>query len=235
MVKTFVVVRERWWDEERANSYANRVPTRELHYWKGVDQKTRQGLIMAYTDRPASSLWANYIPPGSQADVWREGQTAPSDMEKSLFRRLRKKVVQYINENEVPDITPEDILWCGVRDWARAPYGGANHAWRPERKYWVVMRRLVSISNSSGSGTIHLCGEAYSDYHGFIEGALRSAVYALHSILDGGTHYPLYWLGAKSNGGPVIPVDEAFRKELADWVQRLDEITPETPFLYQGE
>jgi hypothetical protein len=30
-------------------------------------------------------------------------------------------------------------------------------------------------------------------------------------------------------------VDEAFRKELADWVQRLDEITPDTPFLYQGE
>jgi hypothetical protein len=32
MVKLFVVVKNRWWEEaNRANRYATRVPTRELH------------------------------------------------------------------------------------------------------------------------------------------------------------------------------------------------------------
>jgi monoamine oxidase len=29
---------------------------------------------------------------------------------------------------------------------------------------------------------VHVCGEAYSDYQGFIEGALRSAARAIASI-----------------------------------------------------
>jgi monoamine oxidase len=31
---------------------------------------------------------------------------------------------------------------------------------------------------------VHICGEAYSDYQGFIEGALRSAALALNAIPD---------------------------------------------------
>ncbi len=41
------------------------------------------------------------------------------------------------------------------------------------------MRRLAAIRDLyDGGAGIHVCGEAYSDYHGFIEGALRSATYA---------------------------------------------------------
>ena len=84
----------------------------------------------------------------------------------------------------MPNLTAEDIVWWGIRDWGREPYGGANHAWRPERKYWVVMARLAEIAASRDrKPTIHICGEAFSDYHGFMEGSLRSAVYILHRIL----------------------------------------------------
>src|SRR5262249_22871401 len=120
MVKMFVVVRQRWWEEEnRANRHATRVPTRELHYWKGMTEESRQCLIMVYTDRPASSFWANYVPPGEQSDVDRSGD---QDLPKSMLERLKAKVVQYINENGVPDITSDDIVWYGIRDWGRSPY-----------------------------------------------------------------------------------------------------------------
>jgi monoamine oxidase len=194
MVKLFVAVKNRWWEQaNRANRFATKVPTRELHYWKGNTQGSMQGLIMLYTDRPASSFWANYLPPEEQLDVdWSRNpppvapeinQQEQSDIPEALRKRLLKKAVQYVNENNLPDITEKDIAWFGIRDWGREPYGGANHAWRPERRYWIVMRRLADIAEKTGGPSIHICGEAYSDYHGFIEGSLRSAVYVSHRIL----------------------------------------------------
>jgi hypothetical protein len=68
MVKTFVVVKDRWWENEnRANRYATQIPTRELHYWRGHTKDSTQGLIMAYTHNPASAFWANYVPAGPRS------------------------------------------------------------------------------------------------------------------------------------------------------------------------
>ncbi|MDR3638000.1 MAG: FAD-dependent oxidoreductase [Isosphaeraceae bacterium] len=239
MVKTFLVVKKRWWEEENiANRFATRVPTRELHYWKGRTKDSHQGMIMLYTDRPGSSFWANYVPPGEQTDANRSVENPLPD---DIRKRLTKKVVQYINENNVPDITPEDIAWYGIRDWAREPFGGANHAWRPERLYWVVMRRLADIApndNASGKPSIHVCGEAYSDYHGFMEGSLRSAVYVVHRILDkeaGGTFKRLPWLHKEGtvDPGAALRVEARYLEALCKWAERLDAIAPTAEYLYR--
>lgn len=235
MVKLFVVVKNRWWEEaNRANRYATRVPTRELHYWKGHTKDSTQGLIMLYTDRPASSFWANYVPPEDQLDVHElTGKQLPAEYRD----RLKKKVVQYINENKVPDITTDDIVWYGIRDWGREPYGAANHAWRPERKYWVVMRRLADIARAGhDKPSIHVCGEAYSDYHGFIEGSLRSAVYVLHRILDKKAKGPLKrlpWLSDKTAAAAGWPlrVDTKYLDELREWAKQLDDIDRDTQYV----
>ena len=183
MVKVFAVVKNRWWERENmANRFATRIPTRELHYWKGRTKESRQGLIMAYTDRPASVFWSNYVPPGEQQDVTRSDQSTLQD---AFWDRLKRKLVQYINQTGDVHISVRDILWCGIRDWGRAPFSGANHAWRPERLYWVVMRRLADMKVEGCEARIHVCGEAYSDYHGFIEGPLRSSYYVLRRILKG--------------------------------------------------
>ena len=231
MVKTFVVVKDRWWEEEhRPNLHANRIPTRELHYFKGKTEGSRQGLIMAYTDRPASSFWANYVPSGPQIDAHRSAEKPLPD---GLEDRLVKKVIHYLNDNNLPDITPEDIVWYGIRDWGRLPYGGANHAWRPERKYWVVMRRLAEIpvgESAEDNSSIHICGEAYSDYHGFMEGSLRSAAYVLHRILDrktDGTYEPLPWLREEDSSKAdeeALCVKKDYLRSLRQWAANLDDV-----------
>jgi hypothetical protein len=239
MLKLFVVVKDRWWQQEnRANWYATRVPTRELHYWKGLTKDSRQGMIMLYTDRPNSSFWSNYVLPGSQNDAYRSEPKEGTPEEDTslppiLEQRLMSKVVQYINENDLPNITAEDIVWYGIRDWAREPYGGANHAWRPERKYWVVMSRLGEISvTGTELPSIHVCGEAYSDYHGFMEGSLRSAVYSLHRILDDKGE-PQTWLNWLEDSG--IAVKENYLKALKRWAGNLDnEHGQDRKFLYKG-
>jgi hypothetical protein len=289
MVKTFVVVKNRWWEEKnRANRFATRIPTRELHYWKGHTQESTQGLIMAYTDRPATAFWANYLPSGKQDDVnagklapcdsgyilklWRQGNAntgrlAPLSanllgrwrvalhntvkitrmgmmpLPKTTLKRLIKKVVQYVNdtnESNAPDITRESIVWYGIRDWGREPFQGANHAWRPERRYWTVMSRLADIplqgtkdaKGIKNAGAIHICGEAYSDYHGFIEGSLRSATYVLHRILDnpGERESALSWLTAA-----LEELNKNYFDSLKHWVESLDEEKARNEsFIYQG-
>lgn len=184
MVKLFVVVKRRWWEEEyRANLYATRIPTRELHYWKSLQAGSKKGMVMMYTDRPASSFWANYIKQTGEQDWpehWPEDEKA-SGTEQN--KRLIKKILQYLRENEVENISEDDIEWYGIRDWGREPYLGANHAWRPERKSWEVLKALsrFHLTRSEASeANVHICGEAYSDYHGFIEGSLRSSSHVLH-------------------------------------------------------
>jgi hypothetical protein len=224
MVKMFVVVNHAWWTGPRANKYATRVPTRELHYWKGATPGSPQGMIMVYTDRPASAFWANYVPPGAQ---WDAASSTSNPLPHQTRQRLINKAVQYITQNDAA-ATADDIKWYGIRDWGREPYGGANHAWRPERKYWVVMRRLAEIGDSPAGGpSFHVCGEAYSDYHGFIEGSLRSAVYVVHRILksDGGNR--LSWLGEIG-----LSVDDAYLDSLRDLATKLDAYTAHDPFLF---
>jgi monoamine oxidase len=195
MTKVFVVVRERWWEEEhRANLYATRLPTRELHYFKSRDQTSRRGMIMAYADRPSSSFWANYVrEPGYQLEPeWEavDSKTfchSKTELKDVQTRRLIRKLVAYFREMDIA-IGESDIEHYGIRDWGRLPYGGANHAWRPERRSWEELRTLsqFALQDAAGSklkcGNMHVCGEAYSDYHGFIEGSLRSAAHVLHRL-----------------------------------------------------
>jgi monoamine oxidase len=235
MVKAFFVVKHRWWEEEnRANLYATRVPTRELHYWKGQTAGSKQGLIMLYTDAPAATFWANYVPPGPQIDA---NQKHHRPLAPQLQKRFIDKVVRYINDNNVPDVTADDIVWYGIRDWGREPYGGANHAWRPERKFWVVMRRLADIPTGP-QAALHICGEAYSDYHGFIEGSLRSSTYVLHRILDRPPNdndpmLPMPWLGNRDNpgAGGVLTVKPDYLESLRAWAKRLDDIGRKEEFM----
>ena len=73
---------------------------------------------------------------------------------------------------------------CALRDWSLPPFGAGCHAWAPGAKSWEVRERLSAFgfAGQPGAQNLHVCGEAYSDYQGFIEGALRSAVDAADAI-----------------------------------------------------
>jgi monoamine oxidase len=71
-----------------------------------------------------------------------------------------------------------------IRDWSRSPFGAGCHAWGPGERSWEIRGRLrgFSLSEAGEIPNIHICGEAFSDYQGFIEGALRSASDAVATI-----------------------------------------------------
>ena len=192
LLKVFFIVRDRWWEEPvRANPDVSRYPTREVYFWKSRIKDSRRGLIMLYTDRPASSFWANYVPAPTQKDIDElcRASTASKDEAKAvktLRARLKSRFVEYVNEVEGKAvITPDDIIWCGIMDWGREPYGAASHTWRPNREYWNTLAALADwqLGTDADGPHLHVCGEAYSDYHAFIEGSLRSAVHVLTQIV----------------------------------------------------
>jgi hypothetical protein len=201
LLKAFFVVRERWWEEDvRANPGATRYPTREVYFWKSRMKDSRRGLVMLYMDRPSAAFWANYVPRPTQDDIDElcrpkidpekatEQEKDDADREArevaTLRARIKSRFVEYVNENEGQKITPDDIIWCGIMDWGREPYGAASHAWRPNREYWNTLAQLAdwTVDVEGKPAHIHVCGEAYSDYHAFIEGALRSSVHVLAQI-----------------------------------------------------
>ena len=56
------------------------------------------------------------------------------------------------------------------QDWSRPPYNGAWHTWLPgfiSNDVRVALRQPIADPT-------YVCGEAYSDDQGWVEGALRS-------------------------------------------------------------
>jgi hypothetical protein len=88
--------------------------------------------------------------------------------------------------DELDEITQfyDTVTAYAIRDWSREPFGAAAHAWRPRAKSWEVRANLKAFGllGRENVQNIHICGEAYSDYQGYIEGSLRSAIDALATL-----------------------------------------------------
>jgi hypothetical protein len=101
------------------------------------------------------------------------------------YPRLWQRFVQFARDYEHHDFTQDRLLACGMRDWGKRPFGAAAHGWLPGVMSWRHIEFLEAFSlnqNASERKNVHICGEAFSDYQGFIEGSLRSARRVLRSI-----------------------------------------------------
>jgi monoamine oxidase len=72
-------------------------------------------------------------------------------------------------------IEAKRIVSYGFRHWGAEPYDAACHLWKPVVKSWLVQDKVSAFSfGRNGIKNKHICGEVFSDYQGFIEGALRT-------------------------------------------------------------
>ncbi len=150
------------------------LPMRQCFYL-GQDPATGQGLLLgAFGDERSVSFW----PPLMREDGRGVELTTP------LPERAATELCRQLSEMhgvEVP--TPVDGIFV---DWAAPPYYAGWHAWSPGWKSWEAAATL------RGTSGIHICGEAYSAYQGWAEGALTSAEMLLQDVF--GLDAP-GWLG----------------------------------------
>jgi monoamine oxidase len=209
MTKIFFVLDKPWWGSQQASqSRANRMPTREVHYFRRPEEEDTDGhgMVLLYTDKPATEFWNYYIENKKTHD---RAEVNNNDEIKNQFAKyFSKEIYRSIqgndfNSKEGLNLTEEaitlyysmtleeikeDILKAvvsyGIRDWSCAPYGAGNHCWRPGVKSWEVQEKFKAFSLNNGLKNTHIVGEAYSDYTGFIEGAINASDWALEEILN---------------------------------------------------
>ena len=102
---------------------------------------------------------------------------------RDLPERARELLGKPTRQEAIDDIWGT-ITHFAIRDWAQPPFGAACHAWAPGANVQNALDELKAFPLVGGAGVdnVHVCGEAYSDYQGFIEGALRSADSVLETI-----------------------------------------------------
>ena len=163
LLKCFFIIKDPWWKENIPNEGLTALPAREIHYSKKDDS----GSIMVYSDRPYINFWSNYV-----TGEYHERTEIGCNKELPLMFARRMQ------------IDPERIIMYGIRDWGRDPYGAACHIWRPGVRSWEVSPKLEAFSLNKNDKNVHICGEAFSDFQGFMEGSLRSA----HNVMIGMQH-----------------------------------------------
>jgi monoamine oxidase len=206
MVKVIAVVENPWWDENTLpQTKANRMPTREVHYYIHKDSnntiKNRKGMALIYSDSPGTEFWKQYAKNEEQREAeinknddlkeecakWLAEDIQLSKQEQQTYSHCllqstsihalkRREAFAALPIHECVEEIKQTIKEYGIRDWSRLPYGAANHCWRPNVKSWEVQEQLKAFClPGSPNKNVHICNEAYSTYSGFIEGALNSA------------------------------------------------------------
>ena len=172
--KILMGFRERWWEKlgiDSGHSITD-LPMRQCYYF-GTDPENQHSMLLgSYGDMETETFWkalsddkvlfkTNFSKNVSRAvmDEFDKVQ-ATQLMVNELMNQLREL---HGSEVEIPD---PYVTW--FRDWTDDPYGAGYHAWKAGfavHEVMPYMRRPLQDEN------IHICGEAYSDQQGWVEGA----------------------------------------------------------------
>ncbi len=164
LVKCFFVIKNPWWEENIPNEGVIPFPTREMHYYK----KYGKGNVMVYADRPYIYFWNQFVNASYHPEAEIEGN---KELPLMFARRM--------------NVNPDNIITYGIRDWGREPYGAACHMWRSGVKSLEIGKIMEGFSlNNARIINVYICGETYSQFQGFMEGAVRTAHNVISKIND---------------------------------------------------
>lgn len=168
------------------------LPVRQTYYWptnEGQPSTSGPSMLMAsYDDGTNIGFWDGFrerrgqgwrdevksvthlerfegraqIEESLGTEVWRE-YAAPKGMVEEVARQLG--IIHGLS------YTPQ-VVDAAFRDWGDDPFGGGWNAWNIGVESWNVIKQIVKPYNEH---SLFICGEAYSDAQGWVEGALQTA------------------------------------------------------------
>jgi len=166
------------------------LPVRQTYYWPKQDGTAATSgpsmLLASYDDGANIGFWDGLRP--RRREAWMQGRevAAPaepfkgdeSDSDSSLpwsqYRadvRMVAEVTRQLGLMHGLSYTPR-VHSAAFRDWGDDPFGGGWNSWNIGVKSWDVKTQIIQpIENQP----LFICGEAYSDAQGWVEGALQTA------------------------------------------------------------
>lgn len=195
--KLFMSFDEAWWDRSQygpslldsndvAVAYTD-LPMRQCFYFGKPKKSEGPAVLMAaYTDDTATSFWAGLA--CGDDDSFSNPAEHRADQEalwcsKPVVNAALKQLGAMHHDEPPP--APTGALFV---DWGRDPYGGAWHDWAPNIRSWRIGPK---VRRPNKDLDLFICGEAYSQRQGWVEGALNSAEMVLAQL----GLKPPRWLG----------------------------------------
>lgn len=172
------------------------LPVRQTYYWPTDEGKPatdgKPAMLMAsYDDGTDIGFWDGFRPRRRQA--WKENREVPqiadaftgdlgsrskklSKGSKTWYRYqastgMVEEVSRQLGVIHGLTYTPK-VLNAAFRDWGDDPFGGGWNSWNIGVKSWEVRDKIVHPIDKCN---LYICGEAYSDAQGWVEGALQTA------------------------------------------------------------
>jgi monoamine oxidase len=172
------------------------LPIRQVFFGVGQGPEAsgnERVLLATYADSDAALYWegisnvSNHLPRlGANFNVQQAG---PGNLLNALQRQLTE-----LTQISTPLPQPQ---WVGYMDWEDDPYGGAWHEWKPGVE---ITTAIPDLRQPIPGLPLYLCGEAYSWFQAWIEGALMSAERLVQDHF--GLKSPSEWLPGDYDLGP---------------------------------
>jgi monoamine oxidase len=167
-----------WWKElgiDSGHSITD-LPMRQCYYF-GTDAENDNSMLLgSYGDMETETFWKAL----SDDKILFEVKAAKSASLKELrqlndvqaTKMMVGELMNQLRELHGPDVTIPEPYVTYFKDWTDEPFGAGYHAWKAGfsvKNVMQYMRKPVADEQ------IHICGEAYSDQQGWVEGAFCEA------------------------------------------------------------
>lgn len=208
LFKLFTTYADPWW---RAAGYMNAqgdfvpveagrtvtdLPVRQVYYWPtddGTPATRGPSMLMAsYDDGTNIGFWDGLRPQRGLA--WLTGREVLEpkarfigdvDGDPGLAWHQYKPTQKMVDEAARQLATVHGLPYtpavrnAAFRDWGDDPFGGGWNSWNIGVKSWEVKEQIIQ---PLAPRRLYICGEAYSDAQGWVEGALQTADAMLEKI-----------------------------------------------------
>lgn len=179
------------------------LPVRQTYYWpKSNGEPATSGtamLLASYDDGTNIGFWDGLRPQRRKAWLHKGEHPDPEDpfigdetdpnpgnldglnqewKDYVAPREMVAEVARQLQQMHNLDYTPK-VRSASFRDWGEDPYGGGWNSWNIGVKSWEVKEKIVHPIDGC---PLYICGEAYSDGQGWVEGALQTAEIMLKKL-----------------------------------------------------
>lgn len=161
------------------------LPLRQCYYF-GVDKENDHALLLgSYGDMDSESFWK---PLSDESEPFTGRVTPRASAERlSEFndvlasKVMAAEILAQLKELHGPDVTIPAPYIALFKDWSVDPFGGGYHAWKA---CYSIKQVMEFMRKPLQAEDVHVCGEAYSDQQGWVEGAFCVAEKMLQDHFD---------------------------------------------------
>ncbi|HEX3466450.1 MAG TPA: NAD(P)/FAD-dependent oxidoreductase [Candidatus Elarobacter sp.] len=196
LFKLFACFTKPWWREApldlRQGQTTTDVPIRQIYYFRtegevGGDPRNTNSLMMAtYDDGRNIKYWIGFLREPERAPKFEDETGADAGDEQWRRNRPPETMVDEIHRlvAEVHGLPVDRVprpYAAAYRDWGLDPFGGGYNLWKIHARSPQVVKEIV---RPDPSVPLFICGEAYSNDQGWVEGALETAEDMLRRFFD---------------------------------------------------